>query len=59
MLKRETLIKVLQWATAEGRVYLLEDLVQPEMRFLWSQPQDDLPIRIQSSQASMKRKTRT
>jgi len=51
MLKRETLIKVLQWATAEGRVYLLEDLVQPEMRFLWSQPQDDLPIRIQSSQA--------
>lgn len=53
MLKRESMIKILQWATAEGRIFLLEHLVQSDMKFLWSQPQNDLPIQIQSSQASI------
>jgi len=53
MLKKESLVKILQWATAEGRVYLLENLVQPDMKFLWTQPQNDLSIRIPSGQASM------
>lgn len=47
------MIKILQWATAEGRIFLLEHLVQSDMKFLWSQPQNDLPIQIQSSQASI------
>jgi len=51
MLKKESLVKILQWATAEGRVYLLENLVQPDMKFLWTQPQNDLSIRIPSGQA--------
>jgi len=52
MLKKESLIKVLEWATLEGRIHLLEHLVEPDMRFLWSRPQEQLVTRIQSNQAS-------
>ena len=40
MLEDRNVSQVLHWAAEEGRIQRLEQLVRPEMAFLWSQPQD-------------------
>lgn len=39
MLEEQNVWKVLSWATEESRIHKLDDLVRPEMAFLWSRPQ--------------------
>ena len=39
MLEDGQLAKVLSWAIHEGRVHRLNQLVDPDLHFLWSQPQ--------------------
>ena len=51
MLDKEKLQNILQWATSEGRVHLLDQLVNQDMKFLWSRPQSKLSTRLKSDQA--------
>ena len=40
MLEQSNLMRILVWAADEGRIHKLEQLVEPSMEFLWSQPRD-------------------
>ena len=40
MLEQSNLMRILIWAADEGRIHKLEQLVEPSMEFLWSQPRD-------------------
>lgn len=36
MLREDNLFKVLYWASKEGRIYLVNQLINTDMGFLWS-----------------------
>jgi glutamyl-tRNA synthetase len=40
MLEQSNLMRILIWAADEGRIHKLEQLVEPSMEFLWTQPRD-------------------
>ena len=43
MIEKNSLEKVLKWAVNEGRIHLLNQLVEPGMGFLWH-PQQNLIV---------------
>ena len=51
MLTKDSLFKILHWATSEGRIHLLHELTEPGMRFLWSRQQSQIVTKINTSTA--------
>ena len=51
MLENENILKILQWATFESRITLLEQLVKPELAFLWIRQRERISTRIEAKLA--------
>lgn len=53
MLQDASLLKVLSWASSEGRIHLLHELTDPNMGFLWSSQRNPIITKIDPSKARM------
>jgi len=51
MLENENILKILQWATFESRINLLDQLVKPELAFLWIRQRERISTRIEAKLA--------
>lgn len=51
MLQDASLLKVLHWASSEGRIHLLRQLTDPHMGFLWSSQRNPIISKIDPSTA--------
>lgn len=46
MLENENVLKILNWASFESRIHLLDQLVKPELAFLWIRPKERISTKI-------------
>lgn len=47
MLENENIYKILHWASFESRIHLLNQLVNPELAFLWIRQQERISTKIE------------
>lgn len=51
MLEYENILKILQWASFENRIHLVDQLVKPDLAFLWIRQQERISTKIETDTA--------